>query len=96
MLKKLANENKQLLLYFGGPGGSGKSEVIKQVLKYCKKFCKNLGTEFTKSTIRITAMTGVAASAINGETLDSVAGLLRKIKPILTKMRWMNGKALEY
>ena len=83
-LMKLANKNHQLLLYFGGSGGSGKSEVINQVLKYCKQFCENLGVEFTSSTIRVTALTGVAASNINGETIDSVAGLQRQKDEIFT------------
>ena len=83
-LIKLSNENHQLLLYFGGPGGSGKSEVIAHVLNYCKEFCENLGVEFTSSTIRVTALTGVAASNINGETIDLVAGLQRKKKEIFT------------
>lgn len=83
-LINLSNENHQFLLYFGGPGGSGKSEVIAHVLNYCKEFCENLGVEFTSSTVRVTALTGVAASNINGETIDLVAGLQRKKKEIFT------------
>ena len=65
-------------MFFSGAGGSGKSEVIKQVLLYCKLFCKNIIVRFDASTIRITALTGVATTAINGETIDFVAGLQTK------------------
>jgi len=58
-----------------GPGGSGKSEVIKQVIIYCKQFCKNLNVEFDQNSIRVTALTGAAAVSVFGETLDSAVGL---------------------
>ena len=74
-LKVLTNNISQLLMFFSGAGGSGKSKVIKQILLYCKLFCENLDVNFDASTIRVTALTGVAATAINGETIDLVAGL---------------------
>ena len=77
-LKILTDNIQHLLMFFSGAGGSGKSEVIKQVLLYCKLFCKNIIVRFDASTIRITALTGVAATAINGETIDFVAGLQTK------------------
>jgi len=51
-------------MFFSGTGGSGKSEVINQVLRYCSEFCNHLDVEFDSSTIRITALTGVAATLI--------------------------------
>ena len=60
-LKILTDNIQHLLMFFSGAGGSGKSEVIKQVLLYCKLFCENIIVRFDASTIRITALTGVAA-----------------------------------
>ena len=62
-------------MFFSGAGGSGKSECIRQVILYGRKFCEELKVPFTKQTIRVTALTGVAAVAINGETIDSAACL---------------------
>ena len=42
------NLAKQLLMFLDGPGGSGKSKVIREVLKYAFLFCTNLGTTFSK------------------------------------------------
>ena len=75
-LKLLANGVKDnLVMFFSGSGGSGKSECIRQTLIYCRSFCQNLRVKFTKCTIRVTALTGVAAVSINGETIDSAAYL---------------------
>jgi hypothetical protein len=66
---------KQTLMFLTGPGGSGKSEVIKAVLGYASAYCNNLGVPFTRRTITVTALTGVAATSINGETVHSAAYL---------------------
>ena len=77
-LKILAGGIDHLIMFLRDPGGSGKSEVIKQVLLYSQKFCKNLNVKFNAQTIKITALTGAAAVQINGETLDSNAGMMAK------------------
>ena len=77
-LKILAGGIDYLIMFLRDPGGSGKSEVIKQVLLYSQKFCKNLNVKFNAQTIKITALTGAAAVQINGETLDSNAGMMAK------------------
>ena len=59
----------QLLMFLTGPGGSGKSEIVKGVLQYGKEYCTNLEVPFTERTILITACSGVAATLINGETI---------------------------
>lgn len=56
-LENMTNNLEQLLMFFSGAGGSGKSEVIKQVLAYASKFCMNLQVKFDRNTIRVTAMT---------------------------------------
>ena len=80
-LLKLKGRTKdsQLICLLHGPGGSGKSTVINMVKAYAKSYCDALGHEFTCRTIVITAMSGVAATLINGETTHSCLGLNRKI-----------------
>ena len=58
-----------------GPGGSGKSHVVNVVMMYAKFFCENLEHRFTKRTIVDTALSGVAATLIGGETTHSESGL---------------------
>ena len=72
----------QLLCFLHGPGGSGKSTVLDLFLCYSKQFCSFLeGFIFTTNTVRITAMSGVAATLIRGETTHS-ALYLNKRNPI--------------
>jgi len=88
----MGNE-KQLLLFLTGAGGSGKSEVINNVRRYSKGFCKQLGQPFNSRTIVVTAMTGVAATAIHGETLASAAHL-QQTRPITAEQikAWENAR----
>lgn len=69
--------HRQLLMFLTGAGGSGKSRVIDAVLAYSKGFCKRLGVLFDKRMIVVTALTGVAATLINGETVNSAVHLER-------------------
>lgn len=78
-LKKLAGKHDTLRMFLDGPGGSGKSEVLKQVLRYCRLFCANLSVPFTKHTIMVTVSTGVAATLINGSTVHSATYLSSKL-----------------
>ena len=68
----------QLVCLLHGPGGSGKSTVIDAVKAYAKEFCDLMDHPFTARTIVVTAMSGVAATLIKGETTHSVVGLNRK------------------
>ena len=74
-LRKLHGMRKQeqMIMFLTGQGGSGKTRVIDAVLAYAKQFCRNLNVVFNKRTIVVTALTGVAATLINGETLHSAA-----------------------
>lgn len=78
-LKKLNRDHKQLILFLHGPGGSGKSTVIDLVLEYAKEYCGHLQHPFTSRTIVVTAMSGVAATLILGETTHSAVYMNRKI-----------------
>ena len=66
---------EQLLMFMTGPGGSGKSRVIDALMHYCRSYCSELGTQFNDRTIVVTAMTGVAATSIQGETTCSATRL---------------------
>ena len=69
----------QLILFLHGPGGSGKSTVIDLVLAYAKEYCKMYkNNSFTSQTIVITALSGVAATLILGETTHSALYLNNK------------------
>ena len=67
---------QEMRMFLTGGGGSGKTHVIKQqVLIYCKAFCQECNVPFHKRTITVTALTGVAAIALNGETLHKGCGI---------------------
>ena len=87
-------ENYNLICLLHGPGGSGKSTVINTVKAYAEDYCKNLNHEFTNRTIVVTAMSGVAATLLNGETTHSVLGLNRtKIDPS-DALAWVDARLL--
>lgn len=71
-------KDPQLIMLLHGPGGAGKSTVINLVVAYAKEYCSLLGHPFTQRTIIITAMSGVAATLLHGETTHSALGLNRK------------------
>jgi len=84
---------EQLILFLTGAGGSGKSEVISNVLRYGKGFCQSLGQPFDSHTIVVTALTGVAATSIHGETLSSAALLNQKRSVTIEQMKeWENAR----
>ena len=70
----------QLIMLLHGPGGSGKSRVISLVIDYAQEYCSILGHPYTIRTIVVTAMSGVAATLIHGETTHMSMGL-NKPKP---------------
>ena len=72
----------QLIMFLSGPGGSGKSEVINQLLLYGQQYCANIQQPFTRNTILVTAYSGVAATLIHGQTLHSATYLNKSIKNI--------------
>ena len=80
---ELAEQNRstvpQLLAYIGGPGGTGKSQVIKAIQHLFMHCGKN-------TWLRSASYTGTAASNINGSTISSLTGD-RKKKKRQTK-RW--------
>ena len=70
----------QLICLLHGPGGSGKSTVINLVKSYAKEYCDLIGHPFTVRTIVTTAMSGVAATLLNGETAHSALAMNRAVQ----------------
>ena len=77
LLKLKGSEKKQLICLLHGAGGSGKSTVVNMVLAYAKSFCSSLNHPFDRRTITVTAMSGVAATLLQGETTHMALGLNR-------------------
>jgi len=65
-----------------GPGGCGKTTVIDLVVAYSREYCSYMENyEFDARTIVVTAMTGVAATILMGETTHKALHLNQR-KPI--------------
>ena len=78
-LAELSNDTEQLICCLHGTAGSGKSTVIELVLLYAKEYCSYLpNVIFCHNTIVVTAMTGVAATLICGETMHGALFLNQK------------------
>ena len=86
----------QLIAALHGPGGCGKTTVIDIVMQYAKSFCENLNQPFTSQTIVLTAMTGVAASILLGETTHRAVHLNNKSEITQEQMEaWNNTRMLQ-
>ena len=69
-LSKLGNDTEQLICCLHGPAGSVKSTVIELVLLYAQEYCSYLpNVMFCCNAIVVTAMAGVTATLICGETM---------------------------
>ncbi len=79
-LEKVCGRKGQLVMFLTGHGGAGKSHVLNAVLDCAKQFCLNLGVLFDRRTIVVTAITGVAAVSIQGETMHGAVRLGKEVK----------------
>ena len=79
MKLKGQGDEEQLICLLHGPGGSGKSTVINMVIAYAKSYCESIQHDFTNRTIVVTAMSGVAATLLHGETTHMCIGMNRTI-----------------
>lgn len=59
---------KQLLMYIGGVGGTGKSHVVNAILRLFHRLCR-------RGEIHVSAPTGAAAILIGGYTIHSLVSL---------------------
>jgi hypothetical protein len=93
-LQKLARlkSNEPLRMFLDGGGGSGKSRVVNEILKYAQDYTSRLKLTFNMRTIVVTAMSGVAATCIGGETLHSAACFSRNANK--EAKLWANARLL--
>ena len=75
-MRRITRSHKRVIMFLTGPGGSGKSHVIQNILEYAKQFTALIGVCFSNKTIVVTALTGVAATSILGETLHSACHII--------------------
>ena len=73
------NRGHQYIAFLSGAGGTGKSHVLKSVVRYAKSMCRNLSVKYDKRTIVVTALTGAAAVGINGETTHNACAINREV-----------------
>lgn len=89
-------KSKQLICFLHGPGGSGKTTVISLLQLYSREFHSAHKNDSYNRSIVLTAMTGVAATIIGGETVHSalyVNNNLKSMDPDKTEL-WHNTKLL--
>jgi len=78
-LRKLARQKEPsspIRLFVTGPAGAGKSKVLLELERYAKNYSAGISHTFTSDSIKITALTGAAATEIGGETTAREFGLL--------------------
>ena len=84
---KLTNQSEPFCFFVSGPGGTGKSYLIKVLMELVHRHYQNRNSTIT------TAPTGVAAYNIQGSTLHRSLSLLLEHKAIL-KYNKLNGEKL--
>jgi len=70
-------DGDQLMCLIHGPGGSGESTVVNLVIACAQECCDLSGHPFASRAIVVTAMSGVAACLLQGETTHSSLALMR-------------------
>ena len=79
VIKRHRNEEtEQVIGYVGGPGGTGKSQVIKAIVDFHKKMK-------VKDSLKLCAYTGTAAKHIGGSTTTSLFGFAKTSIPKLQR-----------
>ena len=76
LVDKERRGSDQLTCLLHGPGGCGKTTVIDLLMEHAREHCSYIdGHSFTPRTIVVTAMSGVAATLLFGETTHSALHL---------------------
>ena len=99
LLADLAHEDsrgdKPLRLFLTGPAGAGKSTILTALISYVQEFCNRIGCTFDKGVIRLTALTGAAATEIRGQTTHKECKIGSKTKITDQDIReWLNTRLL--
>jgi hypothetical protein len=68
IIRERNEETQQILSYIGGPGGTGKSQIIKAVVAFHKMIKR-------RQTLKLTANTGTTAKYIGGSTTSILFSL---------------------
>ena len=84
--------NEPLRMFLDGPGGAGKSRVLTELLAYALQYTTNLNLKFDMRTIIVSAISGVAAVSVGGETTHKVAYLNKAIPD--NDVTWANARLL--
>lgn len=86
---------KPLRLFLTGPAGAGKSTILSALISYIQQFCTNIGLIYDKNVIRLTALTGAAATEIKGQTTHKECKLSSKSKINEQDIReWLNTRLI--
>ena len=96
LIEKTSEDSTQTICLLYGPGGFGKTTVIDLVLEYAREYCSYLeGVHFDARTIVVTALTGVAATILRGETTHAAVYLNqeRNLQPEQIEL-WENTRLL--
>ena len=96
LLEKDRRSSPQTICLLYGPGGCGKTTVIDLTLEYAREYCSFFDTiEFNSRTIVVTALTGVAATIIRGETTHAAVYLnqTKELQPEQIEL-WNNTRLL--
>ena len=84
-------QNKQIegyWIFLSGPGGTGKSHVLKMIQRDMRYFVQNVtNCDPDQPTVLMTAPTGSAAYQIRGSTIDSTFYFMTKVKTNLAGRR---------
>ena len=74
--------DKPLIMFVHGAAGSGKTALVDLAIMYAKSYCKLVWPDFTNTerAITVTAMTGVAATLLQGQTTHTALYLNQKVE----------------
>jgi flagellar biosynthesis GTPase FlhF len=91
IVSKTTRKSKQLICLLHGPAGCGKTTIIDLLIEYAREYCNYLSDyAFTTNTIVVTAMSGVAATLLMGETTHSALQLNKKDIDCETVEKWQD------
>ena len=90
-----SRDNDPLRMFLTGPAGAGKSTILNSLVDYCQEFCISMGHMYDEGVIRLTALTGSAATEIKGSTTHSECRLMSDRKLSLDDIKeWKNTRLL--